>query len=329
MRKHPIAAFMVAVALFGVCRSSKAQQDSELPQAVYLDQDDAPGSEGAGDRKLLGQVTKTEATNASNASQNNQPEATGRQFDLERPVIGADISFVPSQEDRGSEFSDQGEKADILKILSDHQFNWIRLRLFVDPTAENGYSRQGVVEYKEHAKEVNEIVRDLPGNLGLGTFIWEATSSRWGGLFDRDGSTTEKIDIYPEFFNSFTSTESGEASTNAGSVFAADPPGIPDGWSDGYVYANGVRLHYYRAVAATEKQPLVMVHGITDNGLCWTTLALRLQDDYDIYMLDARGHGLSDPFTDSDDGDTLIKDVAAAVEALELKKPILMGRSRS
>ena len=368
MRIHSIVVFIVAVALFGVCRSSKAQ------------------------------ATKTEATNASKYSQNNQPEDADRQFDLERPMIGADISFVPSQEDRGSEFSDQGEKADVLKILSDHKFNWIRLRLFVDPTAENGYSRQGycgleqtlamakrieqagmkflldfhysdtwadpgkqftpsawkglsdeelsdklyeytssvikrfkaegvapemvqigneihngflwpqgqiknspetfgmllrraseavrdadpnipimvhpalggdngrsvrffdfvlshdvvfdvigqsyypehhgtleqlennltdlakrygkpivVVEYKEHAKEVNEIVRDLPGNLGLGTFIWEATSSRWGGLFDRDGSTTEKIDIYPEFFSSFTKDKSVEAATDAAS----------------------------------------------------------------------------------------------------------------
>ena len=368
MRTNSVVVFIVAVALFGVCRSSKAQ------------------------------ATEPEATNASNHSRNSQPEDTDRQFDLERPVIGADISFVPSQEDRGSEFSDQGEKADVLQILSNHKFNWIRLRLFVDPTAENGYSRQGycgleqtlamakrieqagmkflldfhysdtwadpgkqftpsawkglsdeelsdklyeytssvikrfkaegvapemvqigneihngflwpqgqiknspeafgmllrrasqavrdadpsipimvhpalggdngrsvrffdfvvshdvvfdvigqsyypehhgtleqlegnltdlakrygkpivVVEYKEHAKEVNEIVRDLPGNLGLGTFIWEATSPRWGGLFDRDGSTTEKIDIYPEFYSSFTKDKSVQAATNAGS----------------------------------------------------------------------------------------------------------------
>ena len=65
-------------------------------------------------------------------------------------------------------------------------------------------------------------------------------------------------------------------------ALAAEPPGMPDGWSDGYVYANGVRLHYYRAVPAPEKPVMVMVHGITDNGLCWTNLTLKLQDDYDI-----------------------------------------------
>jgi arabinogalactan endo-1,4-beta-galactosidase len=314
----------------------------------------------------------------------NAPQGGDRQLQYERPLIGADISWVPSQEDRGTTFKDQGVEKDILEILADHKFNWIRLRLFVDPTATNGYSRQGycgleqtlamakridaagmkflldfhysdtwadpgkqftpaawqglsddalademyeytrdvlkrfiaegaapemvqigneihngfvwpqgklpgspeafgtllrraseavrdvdpkikimvhpalggdnkrsvaffdlvlshkvvfdvigqsyypkhhgtlddlrknltdlvtryrkpivVVEYQEHAKEVNEIVRDLPDELGWGTFIWEATSSRWGGLFDRNGATTDKIRIYPEFFASF------------------------------------------------------------------------------------------------------------------------------
>ncbi|TWT85409.1 Arabinogalactan endo-1,4-beta-galactosidase precursor [Posidoniimonas polymericola] len=300
--------------------------------------------------------------------------------DDERPLIGADISWAPSQEERGTKFSDQGVEKDVLEILADHQFNWIRLRLFVDPTAENGYSKQGhcgleqtlamakrveaagmkllldfhysdtwadpgkqftpaawqglsddeladkvseytsvvlqrfqeagvapemvqigneihngflwpqgqiknspgafglllrraseavraadpnikimvhpalggdngrsvrffdlvlshdvefdvigqsyypkhhgtlqqlednltdlaqryrkpivVVEYQEHRREVNEIVRDLPDQLGWGTFIWEATSPQWGGLFDRGGATTDKIDIYPAF----------------------------------------------------------------------------------------------------------------------------------
>lgn len=102
---------------------------------------------------------------------------------------------------------------------------------------------------------------------------------------------------------------------------------MPEGWSDGYLYANGVRLHYYRAAPAPERPDIVMVHGVTDNGLCWTTLTEELQDDYDIYMLDTRGHGLSDPFTAADDGDTLIKDVVAVVEALDVEKPILVGHS--
>lgn len=108
---------------------------------------------------------------------------------------------------------------------------------------------------------------------------------------------------------------------------AAPPPGIPDGWQDGYVYANGIRLHYYHATPAAGKPVMVMVHGVTDNGLCWTTLTWKLQDRYDIYMLDTRGHGLTDPFTPSDDGDTLIKDVVEFVRVMKFEKPILMGHS--
>jgi pimeloyl-ACP methyl ester carboxylesterase len=107
----------------------------------------------------------------------------------------------------------------------------------------------------------------------------------------------------------------------------AQAPGIPAGWSDGYVYANGIRIHYYRAAPAPTKPAMVMVHGVTDIGLSWTTLAEKLQDSYDIYMLDTRGHGLSDPFTPTDSGNTLVKDVVAFVEKMKLDKPILMGHS--
>lgn len=102
---------------------------------------------------------------------------------------------------------------------------------------------------------------------------------------------------------------------------------IPDGWSDGYAYVNGIRIHYYHAKPAQGKPVMVMVHGVTDIGLCWTTLALKLQDAYDIYMTDSRGHGLSDPFTASDNSETLIKDVVDFVHVMNFEKPILMGHS--
>ncbi len=296
--------------------------------------------------------------------------------------IGADISWVPAQEDRGVKFSDNGVEKDVLEILKDHHFNWVRLRLFVDPTAKNGYSPEGycgleqtlafakrikaagmnflldfhysdtwadpakqfkpaswaqsgsglegqiynysnsvikrfiqegvkpdmvqignevnhgmvwpqgkiedgkyesfavmircasagvraadpsikimihiacggqndesvrffdkmiardvkfdvigesyyprwhgtlddlksnlndlaarygkpvmVVEYQDYRKEVNEIVKAVPGNLGIGTFIWEATTPQWGNLFDKDGKTNENMKSIDDFYN--------------------------------------------------------------------------------------------------------------------------------
>jgi arabinogalactan endo-1,4-beta-galactosidase len=58
-------------------------------------------------------------------------------------IVGADISAVPAAEARGVKYSDNGVQKDILQIFKDHGFNYIRLRLFVEPTNQGGYSRQG------------------------------------------------------------------------------------------------------------------------------------------------------------------------------------------
>ena len=78
---------------------------------------------------------------------------------------------------------------------------------------------------------------------------------------------------------------------SAAPAFAGPEP--PAGWTDGYVFANGIRIHYWRTGANTSKPPLVLAHGSSDDGLCWTNLAKEIQDGYDIIMFDARGHGLS------------------------------------
>ena len=93
------------------------------------------------------------------------------------------------------------------------------------------------------------------------------------------------------------------------------------------MYANGSRIHYYHAVPAPGKPVIVMAHGATDIGLSWTTLTKELQADYDIYMVDARGHGLSDPSTASDTGDTGVEDLVGFIHAMKIEKPILMGHS--
>jgi pimeloyl-ACP methyl ester carboxylesterase len=113
----------------------------------------------------------------------------------------------------------------------------------------------------------------------------------------------------------------------AGVAAAAMPPGIPNGWSDGYVFANGIRIHYYHAVPAPGKRVIVMAHGVTDYGLNWTTLTNELQAAYDIYMVDARGHGYSDPPTADAKGDTGVEDLVGFLRAMKLEKPILMGHS--
>lgn len=55
-------------------------------------------------------------------------------------MIGADISFLPQFEDRGRRYYDNGVEKDAIKILAEHGFNYIRLRIFVNPENEKGYS---------------------------------------------------------------------------------------------------------------------------------------------------------------------------------------------
>ncbi len=64
-----------------------------------------------------------------------------------RYIVGADISWVQQREASGARYSDNGVETDILAILKDHGFNFIRLRVFNDPTKrtprDRPYSMQG------------------------------------------------------------------------------------------------------------------------------------------------------------------------------------------
>jgi pimeloyl-ACP methyl ester carboxylesterase len=112
-------------------------------------------------------------------------------------------------------------------------------------------------------------------------------------------------------------------------VFAAAvsaiAPAPPAGWKEGYVMANGIRIHYWRT--GGEKPVLIMAHGSSDDGLCWINLAVEFAANYDIIMYDARGHGLSDPPKADDPADAQAEDMAALIRALNITKPIVMGHS--
>ena len=95
--------------------------------------------------------------------------------------------------------------------------------------------------------------------------------------------------------------------------------------SSEFVVSNGVNIHYYRTGGA--KPPLVLAHGITDDGLCWTPVAEGLSRDYDVIMVDARGHGKSEAPTDGYTLRDLGTELAGVIQALKLEKPIVLGHS--
>ena len=96
-------------------------------------------------------------------------------------------------------------------------------------------------------------------------------------------------------------------------------------WFSGDVVANGIKIHYYRT--GGNKPPVVLSHGATDNGLCWTRVTRVLEPDYDVIMPDARGHGLSDaPETGYSSADHAA-DLAGLIQGLGLQRPAVGGHS--
>lgn len=96
-------------------------------------------------------------------------------------------------------------------------------------------------------------------------------------------------------------------------------------WSDGYVTTNGLKIHYYRT--GGDKPKVVFNHGAGDDGLCWTRVVKELENDYDVIMIDARGHGK----TSSGKGDystaQRVADLAGVIQALGLDRPVVGGHS--
>ncbi len=97
-------------------------------------------------------------------------------------------------------------------------------------------------------------------------------------------------------------------------------------FSQGNVHANGITIHYYRA-GDNNKSSILLLHGITDDGLCWSRVAHALADNYDVIMPDARGHGRSDGIATGFSTTILADDAAAVIRALSLEKPYLYGHS--
>ena len=87
---------------------------------------------------------------------------------------------------------------------------------------------------------------------------------------------------------------------------------------------NRVRLHCYRLGAG---RPLLLLHGITANGLTWGRAAEALAQRHEVIAADLRGHGSSDapegPYRDDD----FVADVAGLIAQLAREPIDVIGHS--
>ena len=86
-------------------------------------------------------------------------------------------------------------------------------------------------------------------------------------------------------------------------------------------------MHYYRTGGDGSKPQLVLSHGATDDGLCWTRVAQALESDFDVIMPDARGHGLSDAPASGYASSDHAADLAGLITGLGLSRPAVCGHS--
>jgi N-formylmaleamate deformylase len=96
-------------------------------------------------------------------------------------------------------------------------------------------------------------------------------------------------------------------------------------WYSNKIATNGIQLHYTRT--GGDKPPVVLAHGFSDDGLCWTPVAEALETDYDVIMVDARGHGRSDAPEQGYSPIDMATDLAGVITGLGLKKPAVLGHS--
>ena len=96
-------------------------------------------------------------------------------------------------------------------------------------------------------------------------------------------------------------------------------------WKQDYIQVNGLRLHYTRTGGSGP--PVVLAHGFSDDGLCWTPVAAALAPEYDVVMVDARGHGRSDAPEQGYGLAEQVADLAGVIGELGLRRPAVLGHS--
>jgi N-formylmaleamate deformylase len=102
---------------------------------------------------------------------------------------------------------------------------------------------------------------------------------------------------------------------------------LPGHWQQGDVVANGISQHYYRTGGGPAKPPLYLLHGFLEGALAWLNLARVYEQDYDVIMPDARGHGLSARMGDGY-SEHIVEDAATLIRALTPNGAALLGFSQ-
>ena len=174
-------------------------------------------------------------------------------------AVGADISWLQSQEDRGTKFSDSGVEGDAIEILRNNGFNYIRLRLFVDPRSELGYSRREGYCDLEHTLQMAKRIKDA-GMYFLLDFHY---SDNWADpqkqIMPQAWQTLSYEEVCAEVYNHTKSTL--EALVAQGT--APDMVQVGNEVSNGMLWPYGSVRHSFKGLCGLLKEGVRAVREVT------------------------------------------------------------------
>ena len=83
------------------------------------------------------------------------------------------------------------------------------------------------------------------------------------------------------------------------------------------VNINGVEIYYE---VYGKGQPLLLLHGFTQSSIAWQEYIKEYYNDFEVYLIDLRGHGKSSKFEEQFSVRAASKDVLTLMEYLNIKK---------
>ncbi len=198
-------------------------------------------------------------------------------------TVGADISWLQSQEDRGTEFSNGGVKGDALEILRDNGFNYIRLRLFVDPRSELGYShREGYCDL-EHTLQMAHRIKQA-GMMFLLDFHY---SDNWADpqkqIMPQAWQTYSYMEVQEALYNH--TREVLEALVKQGT--APDMVQVGNEVSNGMLWPYGSVRHSFEGLCGLLKEGVRAVREVTPEAAIMLHVALGGQNEESVRFFEA------------------------------------------
>jgi arabinogalactan endo-1,4-beta-galactosidase len=157
-------------------------------------------------------------------------------------ILGAEVSWAPEDEADGAEYFDHGVKKDIFEILKEYKFNYIRLRLFVNPSSTNGYARRRPEAFcdLEHVKALAKRAK----TAGMGILLDIHYGDTWTSPGHQDKPVAWKDFNFQQLtqaVHDFTHKAIYEMKTNG---TPADMVQIGNEVSDGMLFPDGRRSNF-------------------------------------------------------------------------------------